>query len=101
MQILTEELVYDKNTRQIAKDHGQQKALECIRQAPVDDLADFNATRALGPGIENGGGQVNFGSYREGVLGAHDYRNIKLLSMNADKFFGPNAEAAAAELRVL
>ncbi|KAK5994707.1 hypothetical protein PT974_04694 [Cladobotryum mycophilum] len=46
-------------------------------------------------------GQLNFGSYREGVLGAHDARNIALLRRDAAKLLGPNKEQAVRQLRKL
>lgn len=94
MTVLTEELYYDTLNRAKVQEHGEAMALSCVRESPTGDLVDFTPTKGLH-------GQINFGPYREGVLGAHDVRNIHLLNMDATQLFGPSRESAAKELCLL
>lgn len=101
MTVRTEELRYDFKNQAIVRQHGEAMAAQMVRQTPTGDLIDFTPTKGLRPDVSGEGGQINFGSYREGVLGVFDVRNIRLLSMDAAEFFGHNRETAAQELRLL
>lgn len=83
MEVLTGELIFDTKTRQLVQAQGETKAQRFIRQAPTGDLADFTTSGGLEHTSDN------FGAY-EGVLGAYEARNIRLLNMGTTKSFGPN-----------
>jgi hypothetical protein len=102
IEILTEELLFDAKTAKTVKDHGESMAQSLVRQSPNGDLTDYTGrTTNLEAALSGDGGQINFGSYREVVLGAHDARNIRLLKQNATKFFEPDKQKATTALRVL
>lgn len=101
MEVLTEELVFDSERAKIVKAHGKAMAQISVRQGVRGDLVDFTPSKGLKTGQSGQSGQINFGSYREGILGVHDARNIRLLKMDASRFFGPSHDKAAKELRRL
>ncbi|KAL7945326.1 hypothetical protein V8C42DRAFT_322812 [Trichoderma barbatum] len=78
MEIITEELRYDSVSAAIMKRHGEEMA-----------VAHIGKDR----------GRINFGAYREGMLGACDVRNIRLLGGGTDKLFGSNKAPAASQLQ--
>ncbi|KAL7934071.1 hypothetical protein V8C35DRAFT_280384 [Trichoderma chlorosporum] len=87
MEVITEELRYDNASAATIERHGEAMAGLTFKQSMA--------------GKQQEGDCINIGAYREGIIGAHDVRNIRLLDKAADGLFGSNQSLAASQLQQL
>lgn len=101
MKIISEELTFDKTRKNLVRKHGRDAAKNMFLMAS-NTLQEFTASPQ---GIINPSDRepsINFSAYREGVLVAFDFRNLKILYTNVDEIFGkdiPNIAKALASVR--
>ncbi|KAK4078931.1 hypothetical protein Trihar35433_36 [Trichoderma harzianum] len=101
MKVISEELTFDKTRKNLVRKHGRDAAKNMFLMAS-NTLQEFTASPQ---GIINPSDRepsINFSAYREGVLVAFDFRNLKILYTNVDEIFGkdiPNIAKALASVR--
>lgn len=96
MIVRTEEVFHHETQEDLVYNHGYEMARNTFSPNKSGDAPDITQSQQSQP--SNGqSGSLNFAAYRQGVLGAHDSRNIPLLQKDVRDVFGD--EEVVEEIR--
>ncbi|KAI9172675.1 hypothetical protein HJFPF1_02185 [Paramyrothecium foliicola] len=103
MRVITEELRFRPALAPAVRAHGDEMARSVTAPPTTSDESDNSPTVEEAWNFSGHymthGNRSHFGARRAGALGAHDARNIRLLSANLSSTFGSSVIAARKELK--